>query len=227
MRHYEIVLLVHPDQSEQAPAMLEKYKEMVTAEKGVVHRAEDWGRRRLAYMINEIYKAHYIMLNVECGLETLRELEKNFKFNDSIVRSLVIRRTRAISEQSALARAKVEEDRMEAEKEAAQRKEAAKRQSAEAAKPPPSEPEAEPKAEPKAEPEAAEPVEAKDDNADESAGEESGKKTGEAAGDEVGEAVVEAPDKKTDAKADDKPDEVKSESEPEPESEPEAQPEKV
>ena len=222
MRHYEIVLLVHPDQSEQAPAMLEKYKEMVTAEKGVVHRAEDWGRRRLAYMINEIYKAHYIMLNVECGLETLRELEKNFKFNDSIVRSLVIRRTRAISEQSALARAKVEEDRMEAEKEAAQRKEAAKRQSAEAAKPPPP---SEPEAEPKAEPEAAEPVEAKDDNADESAGEESGKKTGEAAGDEVGEAVVEAPDKKTDEKADDKPDEVKPESEPEPE--PEAQPEKV
>ena len=214
MRHYEIVLLVHPDQSEQAPAMLEKYKEMVTAEKGVVHRAEDWGRRRLAYMINEIYKAHYIMLNVECGLETLRELEKNFKFNDSIVRSLVIRRTRAISEQSALARAKVEEDRMEAEKEAAQRKEAAKRQSAEAAKPPPP---SEPEAEPEAAPEAAEPVEAKDDNADESAG--------EAAGDEAGEAVVEAPDKKTEAKADDKPDEVKPEPEPEPE--PEAQPEKV
>ena len=122
MRHYEIVLLIHPDQSEQVPAMLERYKDMVTAEKGLVHRVEDWGRRRLAYMINEVHKAHYVMLNVECSLETLRELEKNFKFNDSIVRSLVIRRDRAISEQSALAKAKAEEDRIEAEKQAAQNK---------------------------------------------------------------------------------------------------------
>ena len=122
MRHYEIVLLIHPDQSEQVPAMLERYKDLVTAEKGLVHRVEDWGRRRLAYMINEVHKAHYVMLNVECGLETLRELEKNFKFNDSIVRSLVIRRDRAISEQSALAKAKAEEDRIEAEKQAAQNK---------------------------------------------------------------------------------------------------------
>ncbi|MDD9858296.1 MAG: 30S ribosomal protein S6 [Gammaproteobacteria bacterium] len=130
MRHYEIVLLVHPDQSEQVPAMLERYQEMVTSGAGRVHRVEDWGRRRLAYMINEVYKAHYILLNVECGLETLRELERNFKFNDSIVRSLVIRRTRAVTEQSALARAKAEEDRIEAEKQAAQAQAAAQQEEA-------------------------------------------------------------------------------------------------
>ena len=122
MRHYEIVLLVHPDQSEQVPAMLLRYKDMVTAEKGLVHRVEDWGRRRLAYMINDVHKAHYVMLNIECGLEMLRELEKNFKFNDSIVRSLVLRRDRAISEQSPLAKAKAEEERIEAEKQAARRR---------------------------------------------------------------------------------------------------------
>ena len=117
MRHYEIVLLIHPDQSEQVPAMLGRYKDMVTAEKGQVHRVEDWGRRRLAYMIKEAHKAHYVMFNVECSLDMLRELEKNFKFNDSILRSLVIRREQAITEQSALAKAKAEEDRIEAEKE--------------------------------------------------------------------------------------------------------------
>ena len=125
MRHYEIVLLVHPDQSEQVPAMLDRYKDLVTAGQGRVHRVEDWGRRRLAYMINDAHKAHYVMLNVECNLEMLRELEKNFKFNDSIVRSLVIRRDRAISEQSVLAKAKAEDDRIEAEKQSAQRKSAA------------------------------------------------------------------------------------------------------
>ena len=117
MRHYEIVLLIHPDQSEQVPAMLGRYKDMVTAEKGQVHRVEDWGRRRLAYMIKEAHKAHYVMFNVECSLDMLRELEKNFKFNDSILRSFVIRREQAITEQSALAKAKAEEDRIEAEKE--------------------------------------------------------------------------------------------------------------
>ena len=117
MRHYEIVLLIHPDQSEQVPAMLGRYRDMVTTEKGLVHRVEDWGRRRLAYMINEVHKAHYVLFNVECSLDTLRELEKNFKFNDSILRSLVLRRERVITEQSALAKAKAEEDRIEAEKE--------------------------------------------------------------------------------------------------------------
>ena len=130
MRHYEIVLLIHPDQSEQVPAMLERYRDMVTAGKGLVHRTEDWGRRRLAYMISDVHKAHYVMLNVECDLETLRELEKNFKFNDSIVRNLVIRRARAVTEQSALAKVKAEEERMDAEKQATRKKAEADEQSA-------------------------------------------------------------------------------------------------
>lgn len=132
MRHYEIVLLIHPDQSEQVPAMLGRYKDMVVnqiapagksaneptnkPEKGIVHRVEDWGRRRLAYIINDVHKAHYLMLNVECNLETLRELEKNFKFNDSIIRSLIIRCDHASTDESALAKAKAAEDRAEAEK---------------------------------------------------------------------------------------------------------------
>ena len=136
MRHYEIVLLIHPDQSEQVPTMLARYKDVVTAEKGLVHRVEDWGRRRLAYMINEVHKAHYVMLNVECELEVLRELEKNFKFNDSIIRSLVIRRDQAVTEQSALAKAKAEEmreeARIESEKRAAREKAEATRQAREA-----------------------------------------------------------------------------------------------
>lgn len=120
MRHYEVVLLVHPGQSEQVPGMLERYQDMVTAADGRVHRVEDWGRRRLAYMIDDVHKAHYLMLNIECGLEALRELERHFKFNDSIIRSLVIRRAKALTEPSALALAKAEEDRIEAEKAAAQ-----------------------------------------------------------------------------------------------------------
>ena len=125
MRHYEIVLLVHPSRSEQVPAMLHRYKDMVRAAKGRVHRVEDWGRRRLAYMISEVHKAHYVMMNVECELDTLRELERNFKFNDSVVRSMVIRRARAETGQSAMAKAKAEEDRLEAEKAARAEREAA------------------------------------------------------------------------------------------------------
>jgi len=120
MRHYEIVLLVHPGQSEQAPGMLERYQDMVAAADGRVHRVEDWGRRRLAYMIDDVHKAHYLLLNIECNLPALRELERHFKFNDSIIRSLVIRRDTALTEPSALALAKAEEDRIEAEKAAAQ-----------------------------------------------------------------------------------------------------------
>ena len=116
MRHYEIVFLVHPDQSEQIPAMIDRYKEMVSSGGGNVHRAEDWGRRRLAYSINDVHKAHYALLNIECVLEVLREIERNFKFNDSILRHLVIRRDHAITEESSFATAKAEEDRLEAEK---------------------------------------------------------------------------------------------------------------
>ncbi|MDF1782422.1 MAG: 30S ribosomal protein S6 [Alcanivoracaceae bacterium] len=102
MRHYEIVFLVHPDQSEQVPAMVERYTALITEAKGAVHRTEDWGRRQLAYSINKIHKAHYIMLNVECDGATLAELENTFRFNDAIIRHLVIRRDEAVTEASAL-----------------------------------------------------------------------------------------------------------------------------
>ncbi len=116
MRHYEIVFLVHPDQSEQVPAMIDRYKDMVSAGDGQTHRTEDWGRRRLAYSINDVHKAHYVMFNVECSLDVLREIERNFKFNDSILRHLVIRCNEAITEESNFSKAKAEEDRIEAEK---------------------------------------------------------------------------------------------------------------
>lgn len=116
MRHYEIVFLVHPDQSEQVPAMVDKYREMITAADGQVHRTEDWGRRRLAYSINDIHKAHYVLMNIECALEMLNEIERNFKFNDSILRHLVIRRKHAETEESPFAKAKAEDDRQEEEK---------------------------------------------------------------------------------------------------------------
>ena len=121
MRHYEIVFLVHPDQSEQVPAMINRYKETVTSGQGNIHRAEDWGRRRLAYMINDVHKAHYVMLNIECDLTVLREIENNFRFNDSILRHLVIRRKEAITEQSPMAKAKAKEDAAEADRAEKQR----------------------------------------------------------------------------------------------------------
>lgn len=118
MRHYEIVFLVHPDQSEQVPAMIDRFKDMVTSGDGRIHRVEDWGRRRLAYMINDVHKAHYVMINIECGLDVLRDIERNFRFNDSVLRHLVIRRKQAITEESSMARAKAREDAAEAVKEA-------------------------------------------------------------------------------------------------------------
>ena len=117
MRHYEIVFLVHPDQSEQVPAMIDRFKDMVTSADGKIHRVEDWGRRRLAYMIHDVHKAHYVMINIECGVDVLREIERNFKFNDSILRHLVIRRKQAITEESSMAKAKAREDAAEAAKE--------------------------------------------------------------------------------------------------------------
>ncbi|NKB62825.1 MAG: 30S ribosomal protein S6 [Gammaproteobacteria bacterium] len=119
MRHYEIVFLVHPDQSEQVPAMIDRYKEMVTAAEGNIHRVEDWGRRRLAYTINDLHKAHYVMINIECALETLREIERNFKFNDSILRHLVIKRNEAITGESFFAKEKAAEDQVESSRKAA------------------------------------------------------------------------------------------------------------
>lgn len=95
MRHYEIVLLIHPDQSEQVPAMVERYKAMVTAGGGTVHRYEDWGRRQLAYMIQKLAKAHYVCLNIECSKEVLAELETGFRFNDAVLRHLTVSRDKA------------------------------------------------------------------------------------------------------------------------------------
>ena len=102
MRHYEVVFLVHPDQSEQVPAMVERYSAIVTDGKGTIHRLEDWGRRQLAYPINKIHKAHYVLMNVECTGETLEEIENIFRFNDAIIRSLVVRCKEAITEASPM-----------------------------------------------------------------------------------------------------------------------------
>ena len=96
MRHYEVTLIVHPDQSSQVTTMIGKYKEIITAGGGSVHREEDWGRKHLAYPINKIYKAHYLMLNIECDQETLDKLNYNFRFNDAVLRNLVISKSEAI-----------------------------------------------------------------------------------------------------------------------------------
>jgi len=109
MRHYEIVFLVHPDQSEQVPAMIERYKGMIEAAGGKIHRLEDWGRRQLAYPINKIYKAHYVMMNVECGAEVRDELESAFRFNDAVIRNLIMKCDVAFTEMSPLAKQKAEE----------------------------------------------------------------------------------------------------------------------
>lgn len=120
MRHYEIVFLVHPDQSEQVPAMVERYRGVIEAGGGHVHRFEDWGRRQLAYNIKKIHKAHYIMLNIECDAGPLDELETIFRFNDAILRHMVIRREEAITEASPMAKAVEEEAKAEAAKRAEQ-----------------------------------------------------------------------------------------------------------
>ncbi len=110
MRHYEIVFLVHPDQSEQVPAMIERYKGMIESSGGKIHRLEDWGRRQLAYPINKIYKAHYVLMNVECGDEVRNELESAFRFNDAVIRNLILKCDVAITEMSPLAKSKAEEE---------------------------------------------------------------------------------------------------------------------
>lgn len=102
MRHYEVVFLVHPDQSEQVPGMIERYTQLMTDSGGRVHRMEDWGRRQLAYPINKIHKAHYVMMNIECGGETLEELSTLFRYNDAVLRNLVIKRKDAVTEESLI-----------------------------------------------------------------------------------------------------------------------------
>ena len=102
MRHYEIVFIVHPDQSEQVPAMIDRYKATLAAAGGKVHRIEDWGRRQMAYMIDKLAKAHYVCMNIECDQKTLEELEHAFKFNDAVLRHLIIKTKKAESEPSIM-----------------------------------------------------------------------------------------------------------------------------
>jgi small subunit ribosomal protein S6 len=111
MRHYEICFLVHPDQSEQVPAMLERYRSLIEEKKGSIHRLEDWGRRQLAYSIAKLHKAHYVLMNIECDNETLSELEGVFKFNDAVLRHMTIRRQTAVTDQSEMLKAREEKDR--------------------------------------------------------------------------------------------------------------------
>ena len=111
MRHYEVTLIVHPDQSSQVTTMIEKYKELITTGGGIVHREEDWGRKHLAYPINKIYKAHYLMMNIECDKDTLDKLNYNFRFNDAILRNLIISRPEAITEPSIMV-AEAEKDKV-------------------------------------------------------------------------------------------------------------------
>ncbi|TDK68425.1 30S ribosomal protein S6 [Sapientia aquatica] len=110
MRHYEIVFIVHPDQSEQVPAMIERYKAAVIARNGQVHRVEDWGRRQLAYMIQKLAKAHYVCMNIECDSETLNELETSFKFNDAVLRHLTVKVKKAETAPSPMMKSVQKED---------------------------------------------------------------------------------------------------------------------
>ncbi len=110
MRHYEVVFLVHPDQSEQVPAMIERYRSGIESKGGAIHRLEDWGRRQLAYPINKIHKAHYVLMNIECDNEALSELESAFRFNDAVLRNMIIRRDEAITELSQLAKSQDDDD---------------------------------------------------------------------------------------------------------------------
>ncbi len=104
MRHYEVIFLVHPDQSEQVPSMIERYRSNIEARSGVIHRLEDWGRRQLAYPIQKLPKAHYVLMNIECDSEALAELENAFRFNDAVIRNLILKRKKAITDPSPLAR---------------------------------------------------------------------------------------------------------------------------
>ncbi|EDM69334.1 MAG: 30S ribosomal protein S6 [Moritella sp.] len=112
MRHYEIVFMVHPDQSEQVAGMIERYSAVVTEANGTIHRLEDWGRRQLAYPINKLHKAHYVLMNIEAGQDVIDELENNFRFNDAVIRSMFLRTKGVVTEASPMAKAK--EERREA-----------------------------------------------------------------------------------------------------------------
>ncbi len=117
MRHYEVVFLVHPDQSEQVPAMIERYRGLIAQHKGTVHRLEDWGRRPLAYPINKVMKAHYVLMNIECDQPTIDEITDNFRYNDAVIRNMVLRTNRAITEASPISKEKEGRSDMDASSE--------------------------------------------------------------------------------------------------------------
>lgn len=110
MRHYEIIFLVHPDQSEQVSAMIERYRGIIEAKEGTIHRLEDWGRRQLAYPINKVHKAHYVLMNIECNSETVDELSSAFRFNDAVIRNLIVKKDEPVTEPSPLMKSKDEEE---------------------------------------------------------------------------------------------------------------------
>jgi small subunit ribosomal protein S6 len=110
MRHYEIVFMVHPDQSEQVPAMIERYRALIAEDGGQIHRLEDWGRRQLAYPINKIHKAHYVLMNIECSQTVLDEIQRAFRFNDAVIRNLIIQRDGPETEPSPLVKSRDERD---------------------------------------------------------------------------------------------------------------------
>lgn len=130
MRHYEIVFIVHPDQSEQVPGMIERYKAMIERDGGAVHRCEDWGRRQLAYPIAKIHKGHYVLLNIEVPASTLAELESSFRFNDAVLRNLILSRNEAVTEISKLYAAELREQERERERERQREEDMAARQRA-------------------------------------------------------------------------------------------------
>ncbi|HMM47902.1 MAG TPA: 30S ribosomal protein S6 [Thiobacillaceae bacterium] len=125
MRHYEIVFIVHPDQSEQVPAMIERYKSNITTRGGGIHRLEDWGRRQMAYPIQKVHKAHYVLMNIECDQETLEELEHGFKFNDAVLRHLTIKRDAAVTTPSPMMKEEKSRDMLEGAKPEAAKDDAA------------------------------------------------------------------------------------------------------
>jgi len=116
MRHYEIVFVVHPDQSEQVPQMVERYKGVIAAKNGTVHRLEDWGRRQLAYPLAKVHKAHYVLMNIECDNETLAELEHSFKFSDAVLRHLIVKMPKAVTAPSPMMREEKSKSMMERER---------------------------------------------------------------------------------------------------------------
>jgi len=135
MRHYEVVFLVHPDQSEQVPGMVERYSSLIAQNGGQIHRSEDWGRRQLAYPINKIHKAHYVLMNVECDLDTLEELETAFKFNDAVIRNLIMKRKKADTDESPLMKIERESKERKDRDDSSQQRSAEKTEQQEKAEP--------------------------------------------------------------------------------------------